>query len=67
MVLAGSDGAVDGNGAVRTIYGLPPRDTFPQSLTRCLSGLAVVDATTVRLTDSCTGLLVELRRATLDQ
>ena len=62
MVLADSAGVVDGTGAVRTIYGRPPRDTFPQSLTRCLSGLAVVDTSTVRVTDTCTGLLVELRR-----
>ena len=53
---------VDGSGAVQTIYGAPPRDQFPASVTRCLTGIAVVDATTVQVTDSCTGLLVELRR-----
>jgi sugar lactone lactonase YvrE len=62
MVLADASGVVDGTGPVRTIYGLPPRDTFPASLTRCLAGLAVIDASTVQVTDTCTGLLVELQR-----
>ena len=62
MVLADAGGIVDGSGNVRTIYGLPPRDTFPTSVTRCLAGLAVVDTATVRVTDSCTGLMVELQR-----
>ena len=62
MVLADAGGIVDGSGYVRTIYGLPPRDTFPTSVTRCLAGLAVVNAATVRVTDSCTGLMVELDR-----
>jgi sugar lactone lactonase YvrE len=62
MVLADTSGVVDGSGPVRTIYGQPPHDSFPSSVTRCLAGLAVVDATTVQVTDSCTGILVELRR-----
>jgi len=61
MVLADAAGVVDGTGAVRTVYGLPPR-SFPSSVTRCLAGLAIVDAATVRITDTCTGILVELRR-----
>jgi hypothetical protein len=44
------------------IYGAPPRDTSPTSVTRCLTGLAVVHSTAVQVVDSCTGLLVELRR-----
>lgn len=55
-------GAVDGLGEVQTIYGLPPRDTFPANATRCLSGLAVVDATAIQVVDACAGLLIELRR-----
>ena len=62
MLLADDNGVVDGVGAVRTIYGAPPRADVPQSVTRCLSGLAVIDATTVRVADSCTGLLIELKR-----
>jgi sugar lactone lactonase YvrE len=62
MVLADDAGIVDGTGAVRTIYGLPPRSAFPSSVTRCLSGLAVVDTSTVLVTDSCTGIMVELQR-----
>jgi hypothetical protein len=31
-----------------------------------LSGIAVVDATTVQVTDSCSGLLVELTRARIE-
>jgi hypothetical protein len=47
---------------VRTVYGLPPRDAFPTSVTRCIAGLAVIDASTVRITDRCTGYLIELQR-----
>jgi sugar lactone lactonase YvrE len=63
LVPADGNGVVDGTGEVRTIYGALPRDTFPASVTRCLTGLAVIDATTIQVTDSCTGMLVELRRA----
>jgi len=53
---------VDGEGPVQTIYGAPPRDNFPASISNCLTGVAVVDDTTLRVTDVCTGLLVELVR-----
>jgi cysteine-rich repeat protein len=62
LVASDDDGFVNGTGPVTTIYGAAPRDTFPASVTRCLTGLAVVDATTVQVTDSCTGILIELRR-----
>jgi cysteine-rich repeat protein len=63
-LLAASDQhAVDGSGDVQTIYGGPPR-AFPADATRCLTGLAVIDAATVQVVDSCTGLLVELHRHT---
>jgi sugar lactone lactonase YvrE len=62
-LLADATGIVDGTGSVQTIYGAAPRVRFPESATNCLSGIAVVDATTVRLLDSCTGFLVELKRA----
>ncbi|HEX4450937.1 MAG TPA: hypothetical protein VH143_08720 [Kofleriaceae bacterium] len=63
MLLADAAGTVDGAGAVRTVYGVPPRDAFPSSVTRCLAGLAVIDPTTVRVTDACTGIMVELQRS----
>ena len=62
MLLANPNGAVDGGGAVQTIYGQPPHTTYPASVTRCLAGLVVLDTSTVQITDSCTGLLVELQR-----
>jgi cysteine-rich repeat protein len=62
-LLAASDqGYVDGLGAVMTIYGAPPRVTFPSTVTNCLSGLAVTGATSLRFADACTGLVVELDR-----
>jgi sugar lactone lactonase YvrE len=63
LVPADANGIVDGSGAVHTIYGAPPATSFPASVTRCLTGLAVVDATSIEITDSCSGLLVALHRA----
>jgi len=60
---SGDTGIVDGTGAVTSIFGEPPRITLPASVTFCLTGLAVVDADTVQITDSCTGMLIELARA----
>ena len=62
LLPADDAGVVDGDGAVQTIYGAAPRDTFPALATSCLTGVAVIDATTVHTTDACTGLLVELAR-----
>jgi cysteine-rich repeat protein len=62
LVPANASGVVDGTGEVQTIYGGPPYETFPASVTTCLTGLAVVDSSKVQVVDSCTGLLVELRR-----
>ncbi len=62
MLLADDAGVVDGTGPVRTIYGAPPRTTFPASTTGCLTAVAIVDSTHVRITDSCTGMLIELER-----
>jgi cysteine-rich repeat protein len=62
-LLPASDGhVVDGSGPVQTIYGGPPRDKFPASVTACLTGLAVTSATSVQVADACTGLLVQLQR-----
>jgi sugar lactone lactonase YvrE len=62
MVLAFPTGVVDGAGRVQTIYGLDPGTDFPQSATRCLTGLVVTGPTTVQVVDSCTGLLVQIDR-----
>ncbi|MEZ4365431.1 MAG: hypothetical protein R2939_03975 [Kofleriaceae bacterium] len=58
--LGAVQGVVDGTGAVQTIYA--PSQGFPATATSCLSGLAVVDDATTWVTDTCTGLLVELWR-----
>jgi cysteine-rich repeat protein len=63
LLTASEDGIVDGSGGVQTIYGAPPRDTFPASVTSCLTGLAVTSDHTVQVADACTGLLVELTRS----
>lgn len=62
LLTAADTGIVDGSGGVLTIYGAPPRDTFPSAITTCLTGLAVISSTTVQVADACTGLLVELTR-----
>ena len=48
---------IDGSGSVLTIYG-------PVPLTGCLTGLAVTGPTSLRVTDACSGLVVDLTRAT---
>ena len=65
MLPATDAGVGDGDGRVETIYGGPPRDTFPASVSGCLTGLVVVDSKTIRITDACAGLLVELLRQSL--
>jgi hypothetical protein len=62
MLPADDNGIVDGTGAVQTIYGAPPRDTFPAVVSFCLTGITVVDDETLWVTDSCTGMLIELWR-----
>ncbi|MEZ4365579.1 MAG: DUF4215 domain-containing protein [Kofleriaceae bacterium] len=58
--LDASTGVVDGTGPVVTIYGGPPRTTFPAIATSCLTGLVLVDDALVRVADGCTGLMVDL-------
>jgi hypothetical protein len=62
MLPADDAGRVDGTLGVQTIYGAAPRDTFPARATQCLTGVAVGDATTVHVVDSCAGIHVELKR-----
>ena len=61
-VAADERGVIDGSGLAVTIYGKPPRDTFPASVTVCLTGLALSDAKNVEVIDACSGLLVHLQR-----
>ncbi len=63
MLPASDTHVVDGAGEVQTIYGAPPRDEFPAAATACLAGIVVVDDSTLWVTDACTGILVELSRA----
>jgi sugar lactone lactonase YvrE len=62
QVTAGVDGVASGDDEVRTIYGLAPRDTFPEDTTRCLTGVMVSADDTLHLVDRCAGLLVALVR-----
>lgn len=55
LLLADGGGVVDGTGSLQTIYG-------PSTATTCLTGIAVLDATTLRGLDACSGQLVELVR-----
>jgi cysteine-rich repeat protein len=58
-------GIVDGAGEAQTIYGAAPRNAFPASETSCLTGMIAPTATTLQVTDSCSGLVVELSRSKL--
>ncbi len=61
LVQSGADGVARGDDEVLTIYGTPPWDTFPDSVTRCLSGVAVQpDGSTFRLLDACLGVVLDL-------
>ncbi|HUS32999.1 MAG TPA: hypothetical protein VMZ53_31065 [Kofleriaceae bacterium] len=62
MLAAGDNGVVDGAGNVFTIYGAPPRVSFPSSVTTCLTAVASTGSTTLQISDRCTGLLIELVR-----
>ena len=66
LVPAGDDGVVTGNDPVLTVYGAAPRSTFPDSVTACLTGLAVTPGVDGLLVlDACQGFLVRLDRAAL--
>jgi sugar lactone lactonase YvrE len=67
-VSAGADGRARGDDAVATIYGAPPADQFPESVTFCLTGMLVRDgpageaAASLLVLDRCQGFLLELSR-----
>jgi sugar lactone lactonase YvrE len=71
LVVAGADNLATGSDEVVTIYGAAPRDTFPEAVTYCLSGLALApDATSepdgrLFLLDACQGFLIDLHRERL--
>jgi cysteine-rich repeat protein len=62
LITPGASGVVDGGGAVHTLYGAAPRDTFPEDSTACLSGVAERADGRIDLLDSCQGFYVELER-----
>jgi trimeric autotransporter adhesin len=61
MLPAKDDGVVDGTGAVQTIFGAPPRDTYPASETSCLTAISV-NGDVVEAADACSGLVFALAR-----
>lgn len=63
IVVAGHDGIADGSDEVLLIYGIPPRQKFPEPLTNCLAGMVLVpgDGRVMQL-DRCRGFLIELTR-----
>jgi hypothetical protein len=63
MLVADSTGVVDGTGDVRTIFGGHGETTFPQTVTKCMSGLAWSATGTLLATDACSGLMLELSLA----
>ena len=63
QVTAGADGVVSGDDEVRTVYGEAPRAVFPESATRCLTGVTVGADDVVYAADRCAGLLLGLHRS----
>lgn len=57
------DGVVSGEGPVRTVYGAPPRDTYPEANTRCLDAIAF-EGDRAWLSDACIGIIFSLERTT---
>jgi cysteine-rich repeat protein len=62
MMPASDLGVVDGGGEVQTIYGAPPRNTFPSSEMACLTAIVSVDDINLQIADACSGLVVQLTR-----
>jgi|GEM_PF-1872577 len=49
---------VMGDGRMSTVYGAPPRNTYPESATDCLRAVQLVDDDTLLLMDACQGVLL---------
>lgn len=62
VVTAGYDGVATGDDEVMLIYGIPPREVFPEPLTSCLTGNAIVSDTRIFQLDRCRGFLIQLDR-----
>jgi cysteine-rich repeat protein len=60
LLAANDAGVVDAQSAMHTIYSSGA--TFPASVTRCLTGVAILGPTTIQVADACTGLLLQLDR-----
>ncbi len=66
IVNAGADGVPTGEDTVQTIYGIPPRDTFPENVTKCLTGVApLAGDAAMYVLDGCLGYLLRLDRQAL--
>jgi sugar lactone lactonase YvrE len=66
-VTAGADQLATGDDEVLTIYGRPPRQTFPEPVTFCLAGIAVLQGDLgnddrLYVLDACAGYLMQLDR-----
>ena len=66
LVSSGDDGLATGEDSVSTIYGIAPRDVFPSSVTKCISGIGFdpghADDSVLYFLDACEGFLVKLTR-----
>ena len=71
IVTAGADNLATGDDNVMTLYGRPPRDVFPEPVTFCLAGIAVLDGDggakdgRLYVLDACAGFLLQLDREAL--
>lgn len=67
-VSAGADNTPGPNDVVSTVYGAAPREVFPESVTRCLSDVALVEGrgggngSDLFVLDACQGFLIRLER-----
>lgn len=62
LLASDATGHVDGTGEVVTIYGRSPVTTFPETVTRCLTAVAIIDPSTLQALDACTGIWVQVQR-----
>lgn len=65
IVVAGRNGIADGSDEVLLIYGIPPRERFPEPLTSCLAGLVIAGDGRLMQLDRCRGFMIELTREKL--
>lgn len=66
-VAAGADNIPGPNDEVSTVYGAAPREVFPESVTRCLSDVALIEGrggggADLFVLDACQGFLIRLER-----